>query len=210
VGVVFNYDLPYDPEDYVHRIGRTARAGRSGKSITFVYGRDIYRLEAIERYTRQTIRRMRIPSLEEVEGRKTNNAFNTVRDKLEEGNFKRYDDWIERLLDAGHAPTDIASVLFDICRTEENSGGEEIAEDREPFEAVRPKGGKPGKGGKYKKGNYKPSQSYQGDKAKSGKRPFKIKSKLSGAKPKKDHSHSHSTKTPKDGGEPKRRFKVPE
>ena len=62
IDLVFNYDLPYDPEDYVHRIGRTGRAGRSGKSITFVYGRDIYRLEAIERYTRQAVRRMRIPS----------------------------------------------------------------------------------------------------------------------------------------------------
>ena len=61
IDLVFNYDLPYDPEDYVHRIGRTGRAGRSGKSITFVYGRDIYRLEAIERYTRQVVRRMKIP-----------------------------------------------------------------------------------------------------------------------------------------------------
>ena len=63
--------IPYDPEDYVHRIGRTGRAGRSGKSITFVYGRDIYRLEAIERYTRQIVRRMKIPSLEDMEGRKS-------------------------------------------------------------------------------------------------------------------------------------------
>lgn len=208
VGVVFNFDLPYDPEDYVHRIGRTGRAGRSGKSITFVYGRDIYRLEAIERYTRQTIRRMRIPSLEEVEGRKTNKVFDSVRDKLEEGDFKRYDDWIERLLDAGHAPTDIASVLFDICRTEENSGGEEIAEDREPFESVRPKTSKPGKGGKggkYKKGKYASFPADKGHQASPGKRPFKPKSKLAGAEPKK----KSFTDKPKKDGEPKRRFKVP-
>ncbi|HKK19316.1 MAG TPA: DEAD/DEAH box helicase [Opitutales bacterium] len=205
VDVVFNYDLPYDPEDYVHRIGRTGRAGRSGKSITFVYGRDIYRLEAIERYTRQTIRRMRIPSLEEVEGRRTDNVFNAVRERLEEGNFKRHDDWIERLLDAGHTPTDIASVLFDIARSDDNSGGEEIAEDREPFDAKPKKSGKPGKGGKYKKGKHKHSQAYKGDQGKPEKRPFKSKSQLAGTKPKKKFSNK---KAPRDG-EPKRRFKVP-
>ena len=41
VDIVFNYDLPYDPEDYVHRIGRTGRAGRSGKSVTFVWARHL-------------------------------------------------------------------------------------------------------------------------------------------------------------------------
>ena len=65
VDAVFNYDLPQDPEDYVHRIGRTGRAGRSGKAISFVFGRDIYRLQSIERYTRQKIRRERIPTQEQ-------------------------------------------------------------------------------------------------------------------------------------------------
>jgi ATP-dependent RNA helicase DeaD len=62
IDIVFNYDLPQDPEDYVHRIGRTGRAGRSGRAVSFVFGRDIYRLQSIERYTRQVIRRERIPS----------------------------------------------------------------------------------------------------------------------------------------------------
>ena len=50
VDAVFNYDIPQDPEDYVHRIGRTGRAGRSGRAESFIYGRDIYRLQAIENY----------------------------------------------------------------------------------------------------------------------------------------------------------------
>ncbi|PXA04477.1 DEAD/DEAH box helicase [Coraliomargarita sinensis] len=205
VDVVFNYDLPYDPEDYVHRIGRTGRAGRSGKSITFVYGRDIYRLEAIERYTRQTIRRMRIPSLEEVEGRKTDNVFNAVRERLESGDYKRHDDWIERLLDAGHTPTDIASALFDSFSKADNSGGEEIAEDREPFEANPKKGGKPGKGKKGKRGKFSGKGPYKGNSGKFEKKPFKPKSNLAGAKPKKKFSDKKAKKNP----EPKRRFKVP-
>ncbi|MGJ8652259.1 MAG: DEAD/DEAH box helicase [Opitutaceae bacterium] len=147
VDIVFNYDLPHDPEDYVHRIGRTGRAGRSGKSITFVYGRDIYRLEAIERYTRQVVRRMKIPSMEEVEGRKADKVFNQVKDLLEADNFKRHEDLIDRLLDAGHTPTDIASALFDLLGKEEVREGEEIQEDREPYSDKPTKGGFKGKGG---------------------------------------------------------------
>jgi len=208
VDVVFNYDLPYDPEDYVHRIGRTGRAGRSGKSITFVYGRDIYRLEAIERYTRQTVRRMRIPSLEEVEGRKTDKVFNLVRERLESGNYQRHDDWTERLLDAGHTPTDIASALFELYKDDENAGGETIAEDNEPFDTERrpaKPGGKGKKGGKFKggKGGYK--GGYKGNKGDSDKKPFKPKSKFQGDKPKKKKAFK-----PEGGDAPtKRRFKMP-
>ncbi|HAV14490.1 MAG TPA: DEAD/DEAH box helicase [Opitutae bacterium] len=157
IDIVFNYDLPYDPEDYVHRIGRTGRAGRSGKSITFVYGRDIYRLEAIERYTRQVVRRMQIPSLEDVEGRKADRVFNQVRERLENGDYNRHDDLVDRLLDNGHTPTDIASALFDLLGKDDNREGEEIQEDREPYtdqpRSGGPKGG--GKGGYKKKGGFR-------------------------------------------------------
>jgi ATP-dependent RNA helicase DeaD len=142
IDMVFNYDLPYDPEDYVHRIGRTGRAGRSGRSITFCYGRDIYRLEAIERYTRQPVRRMRIPSQEEVEGSRADKVFNQLRDHLEQGKYRRFDPQIDRLLDTGHTPTDIASALFDLLQGDEERGRETIAEDSEPFEE-NPKRKKP-------------------------------------------------------------------
>ncbi|MEM7792589.1 MAG: DEAD/DEAH box helicase [Verrucomicrobiota bacterium] len=156
VDMVFNYDLPYDPEDYVHRIGRTGRAGRSGKSITFVYGRDIYRLEAIERYTRQVVRRMKIPSLEEVEGRKADKVFNQVRDLLESGSYKRHDALVDRLLDSGHTPTDIASALFEMLQKDESREPEKIAEDSEPFED-KPKHKKshPKSSGGYKKKKFR-------------------------------------------------------
>lgn len=134
IDLVFNYDLPYDPEDYVHRIGRTGRAGRSGRSVTFCYGRDIYRLEAIERYTRQNVRRMRIPSQEEVEGSRADKVFNQLRDHLERGKYRRFDPQIDRLLDTGHTPTDIASALFDLLQADEERGRETIAEDNEAFD----------------------------------------------------------------------------
>ncbi|MEP7085576.1 MAG: helicase-related protein, partial [Betaproteobacteria bacterium] len=52
---VFNYDLPRQAEDYVHRIGRTGRAGRSGIAISFAGGRDTGQVKQIERYTAQSI-----------------------------------------------------------------------------------------------------------------------------------------------------------
>jgi ATP-dependent RNA helicase DeaD len=227
VDIVFNYDLPYDPEDYVHRIGRTGRAGRSGKSVTFVYGRDIYRLEAIERYTRQVVKRMPIPSLEDVEGRKADKVFNQVRSSLETGAFKRHDDLVDRLLDAGHTPTDIASALFDLLGSDEGREGEKIAEDNEAFDPnPKRKGGQGGgkKGGGYKggyKGGHKKKHgggSYQKRGNDSGgdgkwneggkhKRPFKTKSKIAGAKFKKPAGGEHSGSGDK---KPARRFKRPD
>jgi ATP-dependent RNA helicase DeaD len=163
VDIVFNYDLPHDPEDYVHRIGRTGRAGRSGKSVTFVYGRDIYRLEAIERYTRQVVRRMQIPTMEDVEGRKADKVFTQVKSLLEAGNFKRHDALVDRLLDAGHTPTDIASALFNLLNKDDGGLGEKIAEDTEPY-SERPNRGKGGGGGGgYRGGNRGGGGGYRGN-----------------------------------------------
>lgn len=64
IEVVFNFDLPYDPEDYVHRIGRTGRAGRSGLAISFVSGREVFAIRNIERFTRQRLRRGQVPPME--------------------------------------------------------------------------------------------------------------------------------------------------
>ena len=165
VDIVFNYDLPHDPEDYVHRIGRTGRAGRSGKSVTFVYGRDIYRLEAIERYTRQVVRRMQIPTMEDVEGRKADKVFTQVKSLLEAGNFKRHDALVDRLLDAGHTPTDIASALFNLVNKDDGGLGEKIAEDTEPYSETpnRGKGGGGGGGGGYRGGNRGGGGGYRGN-----------------------------------------------
>lgn len=141
IEAVFNYDLPQDPEDYVHRIGRTGRAGRSGRAVSFVFGREIHRLEMIERYTRHPIRRERVPSQEQVEGKLADQLFEDVKDRLASARFVSYQEKIDRLLEQGFTPTDVASVLFTMLR--ESNGREfgEIAEDREePRERRRPEG----------------------------------------------------------------------
>ena len=65
--VVCNFDLPNDAEDYTHLIGRTGRAGKTGKAFTFVSGRELYKLQSMVRYAKLNIRRERLPSLDEVE-----------------------------------------------------------------------------------------------------------------------------------------------
>ncbi len=161
IDIVFNYDLPADPEDYVHRIGRTGRAGRSGRAVSFVFGRDIYRLQSIERYTRQVIRRERIPSVEQVEGRRADLIFDTLKERLETGKFDTYQDNIDRLLEQGHTPTDIAGALATLLREASGREGSFIAEDREPDKPARPtrtrddraeRGPRPERGPKFERG----------------------------------------------------------
>ena len=137
IDIVFNYDLPTDPEDYVHRIGRTGRAGRSGRAVSFVYGREIYRLQTIERYTRSVIRRERIPSVEQVEGRRADLIFDELKERLESGKFDAYQDNIDRLLEQGHTPTDIAGALVTLLREASGREGSLIEEDREPERPAR-------------------------------------------------------------------------
>ena len=125
--VVFNYDLPQDGEDYIHRIGRTGRAGKSGRAISFVAGRDIYKLQTILRHARTRIRRERVPSLEEVEEKRSNLFFEKLKETLEQGKFRRHDDLIDRLLEQGHTPTDISSALIHLLNPEKPA-----AVEREP------------------------------------------------------------------------------
>lgn len=112
VQVVFNYDLPYDPEDYVHRIGRTGRAGRSGRAISFVAGRELFQIQHIERFTKQRIQRAKIPTLDEVEAARATAFLDKLRATLTGGEFKRQDHLVETLLEEGFTSTDIASALI--------------------------------------------------------------------------------------------------
>jgi ATP-dependent RNA helicase DeaD len=137
VDAVFNYDLPQDPEDYVHRIGRTGRAGREGKAYSFVFGKDIYRLGSIERYTKHTIQRSKIPSQEDIEGKKADVILELVKAKLESGDFKNYGEWMDRLHEQGHTTTDIASAILSLLREQKGRDGEKITEDTEPLKPER-------------------------------------------------------------------------
>ncbi len=114
--VVFNFDLPNDAEDYTHRIGRTGRAGKSGRAFTFVSGREIYKLQFMIRTAKLRIRRERIPSIDQVEEARENVFFEKIRATLETGKYEKQDRMIDRLIEQGHAPTDISSALISLLR----------------------------------------------------------------------------------------------
>ena len=141
IEVVFNYDLPQDAEDYVHRIGRTGRAGKTGRAITFVAGREIWKMEQIIRFTKGKVRREKVPSAEEVEEKRTNAFLETLRETLEKGDYKRQDATIDQLLNAGHSATDIASALIHLLGGDKPAA-QPIIEERAPRREFRePRGG---------------------------------------------------------------------
>jgi len=104
VDIVFNYDVPQDVEYYVHRIGRTARAGRAGKSVTFVSPREIYKLRDIQRYAKIQIAKTPLPTLDDVAEMKQQIFLDKVRDIMSAGNLELYLPLVEQLLETETEP----------------------------------------------------------------------------------------------------------
>lgn len=64
IEAVFNYDIPQDTESYIHRIGRTGRAGKEGRAFTFAASREVYRIKNIQKYTNTVIRCKELPAIQ--------------------------------------------------------------------------------------------------------------------------------------------------
>ncbi|MGE5633583.1 MAG: DEAD/DEAH box helicase [Caulobacteraceae bacterium] len=112
IEAVFNYDLPQDEEYYVHRIGRTARAGRAGKAFTFIVGREIYKLKDIQRYSKAKMKLQQVPSSEDVEEVRTNKFLDKIKETIEEGRLSEYVAAVERLVGDEYTSLDIAAALL--------------------------------------------------------------------------------------------------
>lgn len=95
---VFNYDLPQDPESYVHRVGRTGRAGQSGEATTFVIPREMEHLRTIERLIKRRITRRKAPTFSEALEGAQQAAIRSLITTTEEGNFGTYKENAEELL----------------------------------------------------------------------------------------------------------------
>jgi len=130
VDLVVNLDLPYDEEDYVHRVGRTGRAGRSGKAVSLVGGREIFLLQRIQRFAKVKIDRAKLPTREEVEGKRVDAHFDKLQATLDKGEFQSHEATVQRLLDAGHSSTEIASALLHLWLEDSSRESQEIPEDR--------------------------------------------------------------------------------
>ena len=82
ISLVVNYDIPHDTESYVHRIGRTGRAGRSGDAILFMTPREKYLLRAIEKATRQPVEQMHLPSADTINNLRLNKFADQITETL--------------------------------------------------------------------------------------------------------------------------------
>ncbi|KQY52358.1 DEAD/DEAH box helicase [Lysobacter sp. Root494] len=109
---VMNYDIPYDTESYVHRIGRTGRAGRKGEAILFVAPRERGMLRAIERATRQPIEPMQLPSIETVNEQRVSKFLGRITTALESDGLAMFRDLVERYEREQNVPAvEIAAAL---------------------------------------------------------------------------------------------------
>jgi ATP-dependent RNA helicase DeaD len=109
---VVNYDIPYDSQTYVHRIGRTGRAGRNGEAILFVAPREQNMLRIIERATRQPIERMQLPSVEDVNEQRILKFKETLANAVRGGEGKVFQPLIEEIEREQNFPAvEIAAAL---------------------------------------------------------------------------------------------------
>jgi ATP-dependent RNA helicase DeaD len=116
---VFNYDLPDDPELYVHRIGRTGRAGKTGIAISLVTPGEKRLLRQVESFAHQTIQRVGLPTEDDILVRREERLMNSVTTWLQRGRCKRERELVETLVAAGHDPLEIAAVTLKMARGEE-------------------------------------------------------------------------------------------
>ncbi|MDY6912706.1 MAG: helicase-related protein, partial [Chloroflexota bacterium] len=116
---VFNYDLPMDPEMYVHRVGRTGRAGKTGIAISLLTTKEMWRLRRIEGFTKQEITRVNIPTVAEIERRREALLLEQLTIWLKRGRCQKERQMVTELAEVGHDPLQIAAIALKMARAEE-------------------------------------------------------------------------------------------
>lgn len=121
VDMVVNYDMPQDNEYYVHRIGRTARAGRTGTAISFVTSREYGNLKQIEKYTKTKIEKISIPTIKDMEKNRSSVLLDKIRFILDEKNFEKELKFLSLLEDEDYLPNHIAAAVLKMFLNEQKS-----------------------------------------------------------------------------------------
>lgn len=137
---VFNYDVPQDTEYYVHRIGRTGRAGREGLAFTFAYGRDLYRIREIERVCKTKMTEQKLPKSAQVMDIKLNKLLQAAKDTLDKEDYVKLQDQIEeKMEDYELDPMELLAYLVrkEIGETPEEIVMEEPRKRRPSFDDRR-------------------------------------------------------------------------
>lgn len=161
VSHVFNYDLPQDPEVYVHRIGRTGRAGKSGVAISLLTPKEHWLRGRIEAYTKQKMIIGTLPTEEEIQRQRDNQLVEQMMVWLRRGRCQRERNMVTGLTEQGYDALEIAAAALKLVRSEEKQRPieaiSELREDRSrrtnPSNQRRTKtGGKANGGSSHEKG----------------------------------------------------------
>ncbi len=115
---VINYSLPQDPESYVHRIGRTGRAGNEGTAITFITPSEYKKLMFIKRIARTDIKKSQIPQIKDIINSKKKKIYDDLAAILEDEIDSTYYNWAKNLLE-DKKPTDILAAVLNYCFEDE-------------------------------------------------------------------------------------------
>lgn len=152
---VYNFDIPQDPESYVHRVGRTGRAGKEGMAVTFVSPREMGYLKIVEDTTKKRMTPLQPPTWDEAFEGQLRVATEKISDIVREDSLADYKVVATKLLEE-YDPTDIAAAMLKLLSKEPDQTPVHISEER-PLPHRGGKGGK-GKGG----GGYRGKGGYRG------------------------------------------------
>ncbi|MFI3314078.1 MAG: DEAD/DEAH box helicase [Rikenellaceae bacterium] len=108
---VINYSLPQDSESYVHRIGRTGRAGNQGTAITFISNADYRQFTSLKREVKADIRKEEVPSGTDIIAQKRKNIIDEVTSTIDSQLFEDYETMATEILESSEAKTALAAVL---------------------------------------------------------------------------------------------------
>ena len=142
VSHVYNYDIPQDPESYVHRIGRTGRAGKEGMSVTFVTPNEMSYLNVIEDLTKKRMTPLRPPSKQEAIEGQIDSATVTIKEAMAENGLESYKEAANELLES-YSAEDLAALLIKQIAKDDAS---EVPVNITPERPLPNRGGKRGGG----------------------------------------------------------------
>src|SRR5688572_25570740 len=141
VSHVVNYDLPADPESYVHRIGRTGRAGRIGTAITLADPREHRLLRTIEHFTKQVIEVQPVPTAKDLRARRLEQLAAALRERLAAGDF----DDVRAVVTALAGEFDVMDIAAAAVKMAQGAAGGDGDEEEI---ATTPQGTPPGRSGR--------------------------------------------------------------
>ncbi|CDN26493.1 K05592 ATP-dependent RNA helicase DeaD [Limosilactobacillus fermentum] len=146
---VYNYDIPSDPDSYVHRIGRTGRAGHHGVSLTFVTPNEMDYLHEIEKLTRVRMLPLKPPTEEEAFRGQVASAYNDIDSLVADPTTNRYSEDAAKLLEKYDADELVAALLNDLTKDDASQVPVKITPER-PLPSRK----RNGRGGNYRRGGH--------------------------------------------------------